>query len=95
MFSFRVNAGEPLSLARRKGFRRGFVVFKATWIQKVVLERPWRRNSAAFDAGGLKRRRLLLGDQILAMFESVMEVATHLVMQPLVGSLSVPSLAEE
>ena len=49
-------------------------------------------NGPAFDAGGLERRRLLLGDQILAMFESVMEVAMHLVMQPLVGSLSVPSL---
>jgi hypothetical protein len=32
-------------------------------------------DGPAFDAGGLERRRVLLGDQILAMFESVMEVA--------------------
>jgi len=32
----------------------------------------------------------LLGDQILALFESVMEVAMHLVMSPLICSLSVP-----
>lgn len=76
LFSFRGDVGEPLSLARSKGFRCGV---------SSCSRRPGSRESCsrvhgvsdgpAFDAGGLERRRVLLGDQILAMFESVMEVA--------------------
>ena len=36
----------------------------------------------------------MLGDRILAMFESVMEVAMHMVMVPLISSLSVPRRQE-
>jgi len=47
-------------------------------------------DAAAVRVGSLLRRQALLGDQILAMFESVMEVAMHMVMVPLISSLSVP-----
>ena len=71
-FSFRRMLREPLSLARRKDFRSGL---------SLCSRRPGCRDSCsrvhgvsdgpAFNAGGLERRRVLLGDQVLAMFESV------------------------
>lgn len=95
MFSVRGNCwGAPQPRATQEFSLWVDVVFKETWIQRVVFEVSWSERQCCFrcwwpGSGG----RLLLGDQILAMFESVMEVAMHLVMHLLVGSLRVPSFS--